>query len=220
MAIAFDKSGKASGALLTASVSLAAAAADELAIIFVAWNKTYDFASLTVGGSASGITQIGSEFTFGDSDKMRAYYLLNPPTSSSAYLLTTTAPGDGAHIYVILYSGTDLTSPIDSSNTGSATQNVTLTTTVVASDCWLAGWVTNFGAGGITPTGGTGTTIRDSDTGRADGDSNATVGTGSQSLVFNTTSGATTIGGYVVSFKPPAAAGGGAHFLPLLGVGT
>ena len=88
------------------------------------------------------------------------------------------------------YSGVNQTSPIDSNNTGQSLTNAasfSLSTTVVASNCWLTGYV--FQRGGAL-TAGTGTTLRSPNTGSvtAGSDSNATVGTGSQSLAWTATS--------------------------------
>lgn len=208
--IAFDKSGVASsGGTHTVTVTLAAAATSEVALIWIDYDPADTFSTLTVGGSSTGVTQVGTEFQMGGgaNRKGRLYRLVNPPTGSSAYSFTTTGSDANPFMNVALYSGVDQTNPIDSSNTGSATQNVTLSTTVVAANAWLVGFVWWFGVGGITATAGTGTTIRSSLVNvSAGGDSNATVGTGSQSLVFNTSSGSITIGGYIVSLKPTTVA--------------
>ncbi len=114
------------------------------------------------------------------------------------------APTQGAHDIVATFSATadfslgmaeSLTgaaqsSPIDSHTTAQdnagTNPSITISTTVVASNAWLVGFVfarPQFG----TPTiiAGAGTTIRRAGvTSVGIGDSNGTVGTGSQSLVF------------------------------------
>lgn len=68
-----------------------------------------------------------------------------------------------------------------SDNGGAKTSSLTLSTTVVASNCWLVGSI--YGGGSYS--GGSGTTKRTTSFSTAIMDSNGTVGTGSQSLVMN-----------------------------------
>lgn len=207
MAIAFDKAGCANTGTNTATVTLAAAAANEVAIMVFWWNSSTfgnTFSSITVNGSSTGITQIGSEYTPADGQKMRAYYLYNPTTSSVNYTVTMTATGggDGCMLGVGLYSGANSTQP-DSSAFSSPTTPFNVSTTVVQSNCWLVSWARRFG----------GSTIGvDSGTSRASVananifiDSNGTVGTGSQSLSYS--SDATNVLGFVMSLAPEGAAG-------------
>ncbi len=127
------------------------------------------------------------------------------------------APAQGAHNIVATFSGTadfamgmaeSLTgaaqsSPIDSHNiaqtVGSTPTSVTISTTVVASNAWLIGL--GWARGGGPVVGGAGTTIRLSAGGAIEGigDSNGTVGTGSQSLVYALTGGGNTWPGYTIA---------------------
>lgn len=220
MAIAFDTAGHAEGTgSFTASVSLAAAAANEVAIIYVVFDSADTFSSLTVGGSSTGVTQVSVEYTGITNTKYRAYYLVNPPTSSSAYTITTTGTDGFPNIGVLIYSGVDTASPVDSSTTGFTATPLNLTDTVVATNCWLtsgaiAKTVSNLAAG-------TGTTIRAQQiNNRAYGDSNGTVGTGSQTMQWTNTGGSA--GGFLVAIKPSAAVASGrdGRSMSLLGVGN
>lgn len=206
MAIAFDKSDSTSGTT-SATVSLAAAAANETAIIFVFYGHVgASFNSVTVDGSAA--TQIGSEFveTVGGGfvGSWRAYYKYNPSTSAVNYTFTVNDLGDaGTRIYVCLYSGT-ATDPTDSSAGGEIASDTTLTlsTTVVASGCWLASAARRFNNGTISA--GTGSTMRDAfNVANIVGDSNGTVGTGSQSMAWNLTESGP-MAGFIVSIEPAA----------------
>lgn len=204
MAIAYVTSGSGDGAGTTASCSLAATASNQTAVIFLRWNSTYNFSSLTVNGSSSGVTQIGSEYNPFAGEKARIYYLYNPPTSSVTYEFITTGPGDGATIMVGIYSGASSTQA-DSSNsaTSASATSLNLTTTVVAANCWLIG----YGRANTTIAAGASTTQRNKITANILVDSNGTVGTGSQSLqITRSTSGV--IGGGVISLAEAVAPSG------------
>lgn len=210
MAIAFDKADSAnSGGGTSATVSLAAAASNECAIILVFYTNINSFNALTVNGSATGITQIGSEFSesigsgASTRGKWRAYYLYNPPTSSAAYTFTITNGGDPeARIYVSLYSGT-ATNPADSSGGGeltSAGTSFSLSTTVVASNCWLVSAARRADSGTLSAS--TGSTLRDaSNVANVLADSNGTVATGSRSMTYSC-SLSSQMAGFIVSIKP------------------
>lgn len=205
-AIAFDKAG-AGQDTNSASVSLAAAATNEVAVIFVMYQvSSCSFSSLTVGGSSTGVTQMGTEFTNGDSVwHIRSYYIYNPPTSSTAYTFTTTGAGCTNEMQVLLYSGANSTQP-DSYSSGMGTVPITLTTTVVAAGSWLVSAVVNRVHLGITAGTGTVKRVGDSADQFGSGDSNGTVGTGSQSMGWTGPAG-TTQGGPIISLAiaaPPA----------------
>lgn len=86
-----------------------------------------------------------------------------------------------------------------------ATTSITVTTTVVASNCWLAGWIYAAAVGGPIAAGsGTSAVATNSDN-LGFFDSNATVGTGSQSLIANNMTG--NWAGMIASFAPAVAAG-------------
>lgn len=102
------------------------------------------------------------------------------------------------------YSGTKQTGQPDSSHvdTGSSA-TYTAATTVVDSDCWL---FTYFNGQGANPTAGTGSTLRGTAYASCGNfDSNGAVGTGSQSMSFETATGAN--GMIIISIAPVAVAG-------------
>ncbi len=135
------------------------------------------------------------------------------------YLYALVGPATGAHNVVISgasfhasaavsYTGASQTGQPDSFNTGTVTGNtvITVSTTVVAANCWLIMWGSVDGG---TMAAGTGTTFRNGSLagGYAMFDSNGTVGTGSQSLQFNTGATNGNKAGVIASFKPVAPAG-------------
>lgn len=221
MAIAFVTAGSNNNAGNTAAVSLAASAANQTAVIFVRWNAGFNFSSLTVDGSSDGITQIGSEYTIFAGDTGRIYYLYNPPASSVSYSFSSTGPGDGVDILVSIYSGADNTQPDSSATSSTSNTSITLDTAVVAADCWLVGYC----RGNATIAAGGGTTQRTKVGANMIGDSNGTVGTGSQGLGF-TRDPSGLIGGAIISLAIDNGGGGGvvtsaqAGFINLLGVGN
>ncbi len=219
MAISFDKSGSATGTT-NASIALAAAEANELAIIVVdIFTSDLPIGTPTVNGSSAGVTQFGGDFTgIRSGQTIRFYYLVNPPTSSVPY--ATTGEVNGVQIYVGLYKGAAQSGIPDSINHTDSTVSVgiTLSTTVVASNCWLFSLYEASGSGANNNTAGTGTTIRETIASSSIGDSNGVVGTGSQSMGW--VGARTNSGGIILSIAPVGAIGATANNLSLVGVGT
>lgn len=204
-AIAYDTSGTASGNP-TASVSLTAnGTANSIAVIYYAYGtgQCSNPGTPTVGGSTTGVTQLISDVTDTPTGNTEGfYYLLNPPTSSSAYAVNC---NDGISIYVSIYNGVRQTSIPDSwaKGTGVGCAAFTLNTTVVTANSWLVAYFACSGAGTtVQTTGNSGTTIRQG-VNTVIADSNAAVGTGSQTLSFTNT-GRTTSNEVVFSFAPAA----------------
>lgn len=215
MAIAFDKSGSGTNGGATATVSLDAAATNELAVIFVKGPTAASFSNVTVDGVAA--TQIGSTFDWNSENTLAAYYFVNPPTSSVTYSATTSV-ADGINIFVQLYSGADIP---NANNTGSDTgsTNITLSVVVPTNNSWLASQFLCTGSGANTNAGGAGTTVRQTIASNSSGDSNTAVGTGSQSMAW--TGGRLRSSGFIVAIPPTGAAGAtrDARMLTILGVG-
>ncbi len=194
-------------------------------------------------GSGAGINTLGDIITgltynsvsntqlakFGNSAGQWDYYfyLFNPSTgANNATLTRSLSTLDTWGFTIESFSGV-ASSALDSSNTatlagGETTK--TVTTTVVAANCWLAGY---FG-GNRAATAGAGTTIRQSATPAfwdgCSADSNGTVGTGSQSLVVTCAAepgGSAGTGLFIVSLNPLGAAVATvvSRNLNLLGVG-
>jgi hypothetical protein len=223
MALAYDTSNSQyQGGGAANSISVTAASANSIAVIFLFWGTGGSHApnatGVTVAGSSSGVTQIGSDFTAADSSyKIRAYYYLNPPTSATTYACGMTNTSDDNTLHVLIYSGAKQSGQVDSSNTGSSASPLTLSTTVVTSNCWLVSAVRDRGG---APSASTGTTMRQNPGPNANqsGDSNGVVGTGAQTMAWT---GSGVIGGFIVSIAPSGAAVSTVNphnNLPLLGV--
>jgi len=206
-AIAYETSGNAyTNASTTASLDLASSGTDRLAVIFTLSGGGNRFSSVTVEGQAT-TTVVTNYNPFGAQSLYGLYYIAPPTSSSTTYLFTLIDSADDEEIGVLTYSGCHQTSPIDSSATNvNAAANpalVALTTTVVASNCWLVSCARNNTGGASASTG---TTLRQAGTSLATGDSNGTVGTGSQSMSWTRAANGTT-GGIVFSIAPAVAAG-------------
>jgi len=148
------------------------------------------------------------------------------------YLFGLLAPATGANTVLVSASGSVLIAALsssytgvlqsglpDSSNTNSnaSASSLTVSTTVVASGCWLAAYLRAAPGPAIA---GTGTTDRVDDAStQLFGDSNGTVGTGSQSLQV-TQSSAGAINGLIVSIAPSSGASGTRFYLPSTGSPT
>lgn len=132
------------------------------------------------------------------------FYLINPATGTNQVSVTTSVSG-GTYTHSGLstsYNGAAQTAQPDSSARTQTTTQTTVTqaTTVVASNCWLVGIISQ-GHGNYTSLGA-GTTLRER--GNLFGtlvDSNGTVGTGSQSLSI-TYPGSASSCAIVASFRP------------------
>lgn len=158
MAIAYDKSdGDYVASSATATVSVAATAANELAVILTTNNNGAALSSVTVGGAAA--TFVG-QYAYAGSQRFSIFYYYNPPTSSTAYVATATNATNDTEIVVMLYSGAASTqshTPVTATNTG----NVTASITTTVDNSWLVSLSRNTSSG---PTGaGTGTTKRQDD---------------------------------------------------------
>lgn len=183
---------------------LAAAEANEIAVIFIWGNNAT--ASATVEGAAA--TAIGSISFAGATQFIHAFYFLNPSTSATTtYEGTSTNP----EMHVLLYKGAKQTGQPDSFNSSDvANPNpYTISTTVVAANCWLVSMARDYDEGATTA--GTGTTLREAGVGAQSGDSNATVGTGAQSMSWVPNTANNNTAGFIVSIAPVASAAGPAN---------
>ena len=154
------------------------------------------------------------------SDRIWLFVLHAPATGANNVVLTkpsfTAGQMDGSSAS---YTGALQTSTVDSfgNNTANSTTG-TVSTTVVASNCWLVGGIR--GNSGGASSDGTGTVTRsgafiaDTSSQTCISDSNGTVGTGSQSLNWNMPSAIW----YAVaaSFEGTAAATSGKNFLAFM----
>lgn len=196
MALALDATGwNNAGTGNTSSVNVTAAGTNRKAIIFVWGDFTPGDPTVTVGGSSTGVTEITRQTLTGN-QKIIAYYYDDPPTSSTAYAVTET--GSYPEIHVITYTGA-ASGAVDSFASKTADTALDLTTTVVASNCWLVSCARDYSDGDIIPS--TGTTQRNGGAGIDSGDSNGTVGTGAQTMNWSN-NGSGNTGGVIVSIAP------------------
>lgn len=201
MAIAFDSASDAYSASTTTSLNHTASGTDRVAIIFVFGFENANEPSVTVGGSSTGVVEIGRIALTGAYQKIIAYYYLNPPTISTTY--ATYQSGGYQDLQVLTYTGCSTSVPDSLASKTGDTSPLDLTTTVVASDCWLVSAGRNYSTGVIV--GSTGTTVRTTGTAMESGDSNGTVGTGSQTMNW-TNGGSGNTGGIIFSLAPASAA--------------
>jgi len=139
-------------------------------------------------------------------------------STNYSYLFYLTAPATGAHNVVISasstctiysdsasYTGAKQSAQPDSTNKGTSTgATLALSTTVVATNCWLVASGCDFD--GLSA--GTGMTLRQTSGADAIGDSNAVVGTGSQSMTWNVATTTNPTSGVIASFAPSVDSGG------------
>lgn len=152
------------------------------------------------------MTEIGNAQRSAGGVKTFLFYLIAPATGTNnivATLGTATGVAGGA----VSYTGTRQYAQPDSSTAtfNDATTSFAVSTTVVASDCWLVGG-TRMQDGLAEPTTAGGITLTEAPTTGAGqkttlSDSNGTVGTGSQSITWGQ-SAADNISGVVASIAP------------------
>lgn len=177
---------------------------------------------INASDTLTGITYNAVAMLFGANgrftgDRWQDMYLLaGPATGSNA---VTSSGSTFNNLGAISYTGCATTSAalLDSHNAAFVATNttVTVTTTVVASGCWLVAY--SRGGGGYTS--GTGT-VRGTNPwigGDVAFDSNASVGTGSQSMTINQASSQYQ---YTVLSLAPVAAAAVIHSLSALGAGA
>lgn len=188
-------------------------------VALAAPNTTTSGVTAIKGSANTAMTKQGTEVT-GLGAGISFWAILAPDTGVSSNVIFTCNAAGGANQRTASYSGVLQSGLPDSQAqaTGSGT-TITATTTVVASNCWLVGISWNDATGGVTA--GANTTLRAHEVGDGRGiaDSNATVGTGSQSLNFtDDTTGNTFFN--VISIAPSGAAAAISRplLLTLLGV--
>jgi hypothetical protein len=214
MAIAYDSSSSGTANPGTsATFSHTCSGSDRLLLVGVLTNDTTD--------KITGVTYNGVAMTRGGAQAADTtgfmgfwYYLIAPATGANNVVISRSDSGLVGGMSDS-YTGVSQTGFPDSSNKGTdPSGNFSATTTVVASDCWLWG---NFRSNGtMSVSNGT---ARGSVFGGAGitGDSNTTVGTGSQSLNISVSPGGETYW-LTASFAPAGAATGAPSALTLLGV--
>ncbi len=172
-----------------------------------------DAVSSVIWDSSQSMTSVAEYQTTNQNVRMYYYVLYAPNTGTNDLVVNLTDSLD-VDIHIAYYSGVNQANEIDSSNTGTATGNLTLTTTTVADNAWLLSMARNSSAGPMTA--GTGTTDRSSGTRiHASGDSNgAKTPAGSHSMQWTAASGDSF--GLIISLAPAEEVGstsGGAAML-------
>ena len=194
MAIAFGAISAVSTSSTPTSVTVSGS--NTLGIFFVHGDTTTDNITAVTWGGVS-MTKIAAVQT--PSDRwISAWYIANP-ASAASIVITGAASWRSFSSY---YTGASATQ-VDSSNTGTSTgtSNITVATTVVASNCWTIMMQKDIG-GGITYSTSVGVMRVNTDAGgHAISDSNGTVGTGSQSTTLSGT-GSPNHGAIAISIAP------------------
>lgn len=223
MAIALDAASTISAQAATTSLTFSHTCTGANRILFVYAGNQQGTPSIT------GVTYNGVAMTFiartdsQSNERTELWYLVAPATGANNVVISVSGSSKIAG-GAISYTGAAQTGQPDSSNVSpspTSGTSVTVSTTVVASGCWLVGCGVT---GNATIAAGTGMTQRANRAGDGSfdttitGDSNGTVGTGSQSLQI--TNGASdSIGLVVASFAPVAAAATALPYRALMGVG-
>lgn len=160
------------------------------------------------------VSSTNAQTQAGNQSKVSLWYLVAPTTGShtATFTIATTLTGSGNEITAIVttYTGCAQTGQPDSSNKNSVVSSVNpfpVTTTVVASNCWLSGGALDENTFNGSTTPGTGTHYQSAiQFNQQVADSNGTVGTGSQSLNWGESTGGSHVIGAVMSIAPAAAA--------------
>lgn len=178
-----------------------------LGLVFAIGDTTADNLTAITWGGVS-MTKIASSFQPGSDRWCGVWYVTNP-TSSSTITMTGGTYQEAHELY---YTGVNQLTPIDSSNNGSTgvATSITIATTVVASNCWTIMASKDNGAGNVEYTTSVGV-VRQTAVGGGLclSDSNATVGTGSQSTTQTLNAGAASHAGVAFSIAPTVL-----HFSP------
>ncbi len=191
MALSFDTSASGSGSVsTTCSWSHTCTGAD---ILFVAFYWGQD-----AGQTISSVKYNGVSMTFvdtvnaGTSSNLSVYYLVAPSAGANTVLVTFSASVFNSAGVSLSYIGANQTGQPDSKNKGTNTNSTTITvsTTVVASNCWGIGFCTADGATvSSLVSNKTDRVLRTTNHYILGADTNGTIGTGSQSIQFTQNAG-------------------------------
>ena len=220
MAIAIDSTaqGSSTGSVNSFTLSFNNVAGNFMFVTFCEDTGSPSQTGVTYNGVAlTALTTLSSPFA---NNKM-GWILKSPTTGTNDIVASRTTTSTAViRLCVATYSGTDTTTQPDSQNTfnvGPATSG-SASTTVVGSNCWLVMSYENDAGTGNNVSAGASTTLRIANTGNgavAILDSNATVGTGSQSLNYSTVSSVNHFGN-IISLAPAGAAANTSNFFALM----
>lgn len=227
MAIAFDAVAGAkdsSGAVTSLTFSHTCTGSNRLLIV------SGSVTSLTAR-TITGVTYAGTSMTFvitatASQVVSFMYILVNPTTGANNVVVTISGVTDGLNkqfnAISSSYTGCAQSGQPDSHGTnvlnGSTVTNFPVSTTVVASNCWLVGTASEDAGDIAAGAAGTGTTYRGvAEFNQIIADSNGTVGTGSQTLNWGRAGSTGNISGIVISISAfGTTAATGAFLLKLL----
>ena len=165
----------------------------------------------TVADDVTGVTWGGVAMTLVDKIQVPSnryiylFYKTNAATGTANIVVTAST----SHLLIGFaesYSGTNTTEMKDASgkNTSTASATLAVSATVVASDCWLAGFFNTTADNGMTA--GTGTSLLGAPSDRNLADSNGAVSTGAQTLNIDVSGGTLNNAGVIMSIAPAAGA--------------
>ncbi len=171
--------------------------------VFIQTSDAYTNHTVTVTYNSVSMTQLAATGTNAGSDVQGVllFGLLNPTSGSNTVSVSVSGAGTViCYAQVASYTGVKQSGLPDSVGTNKGTtSDLTVSTTVVASNCWL--FTCSYSERAQTYTSGA-TVLQGNASQVIEGDSNATVAAGSQSVVIHETGGPQLIGGIVVSFAP------------------
>lgn len=220
MAIARDAtSGQAPSSSSTWTLSHTCASGSSLFVV-IEVNSSTDVVTSVTYNSVS-MTQLASRrcSKFGGAAYLYIYFLATPTSGSNNIVVSLSSAKTGVWGGVS-YTGVGATQPDSTAQntattTGSGTP-FTLTTSVVASGCWLLSITKDSSGGSSAGSGTTRISPLSSGFGEQWWDSNGTVSSGSRSLNMTNATNPTDWDGIIISIAPPSV---GYKNLLLLGVG-
>jgi len=215
-AIAFDAVSDAKdngGVVTTVTVATHTVTGSNTIAVFVGGrnsdtNRTID--SYTQNAVTGTMVSAGVEA--GGTVRVRAAVLVAPATGAAVMTISGVTDGSNKQFqfHILTYSGAKQTGQPDSFGelalAASTVTTFTVSTTVVAANCWLVGHATEDAGDIVGGVAGTGTTYRGADSFNQNAaDSDAVVSTGSQSLNYGRAGTSGNLAGTTLSIAPVAA---------------
>ena len=171
--------------------------------VFVQYASAYTGKTCTVTYDGVSMTELGNTGTTSASDVqgVRLFGLLSPSTGANNVIVTAESSAGVCYSMAASYTGVKQTGLPDSvsSNKGN-TGDLSVSTTVVASNCWL--FSCSYAERAQTYTSGSMTAIQGNSSQLIMGDSNGTVASGSQAINIHLAT-ANLVGAMIISFAPP-----------------
>lgn len=187
--------------------------------VFVQYAGAYTAKTRSVTYNGVAMTELKHTGTNSASDVQGVilFGLLNPASGSNTVAVTVESSAAVCYAQAASYTGVSQSGLPDSSGSNKGTtQDLSVSTTVVASNCWL--YSCSYAERAQTYTSGSMTAIQGNSSQLIEGDSNGTVATGVQSITIHLAS-SQLVGGILISIAP-ATVTASTHNLTLLGVGT